>query len=53
LACYIPAIKNQYNHSYEYVNQGFWECSLNIGCGIYDIGIARRKGWNETLFLQV
>jgi hypothetical protein len=42
LVCYIPAIKTQGNHSYEYVNQGFWGCCWIIGCGIYDIGIVRK-----------
>jgi hypothetical protein len=30
----MPAIKTQDNHSYGYVNQGFWECSWIIGRGI-------------------
>jgi hypothetical protein len=37
-----PAIKTQYNHSYEYVNHGYWYCSWIIGCGIYDIRIVRK-----------
>jgi hypothetical protein len=40
---YNPAIKMQDNNSYEYVNQGFGNCSFNNGCGIYSIRITRRK----------